>query len=186
MAGANVTKKSLAAALKTLAEDIPFSKITVEDICERCNLNRTSFYYHFKDKYDLANWIFDTEIADLSAEFLADLERGYPDDWDMYLKLCRYLYDNRGFYSSALQVKGQNSMIEHFRELFRPILRSRLELVMGGQPVQAFHVEFFADAFLCAIERWITGKDGLRPEEFVGLLRSCVSVSRFFSDEDGV
>ena len=24
-------------------------------------MNRKSFYYHFKDKFDLVNWIFDVE-----------------------------------------------------------------------------------------------------------------------------
>ena len=186
MAGANVTKKSLAAAMKELAEEIPFPKITVEDICEKCGLNRTSFYYHFKDKYDLANWIFDTEFLGVAEACLAEQERGGLDEWALYYKLSDYLYENRGFYSNALQVKGQNSMAEHFRELCRPVLRARLKQVMGEEPVHTFHVESFTDAFLCAIERWITDKDCMAPEKFVELLRSCMNVGRIFSEQDPV
>lgn len=180
MAGANVTKKALAAAMKALADEIPFSKITVEDICERCSLNRTSFYYHFKDKYDLANWIFDTEFADIVGS--GDIHERTSDgmDWQLYYKLCAHLYANRGFYSSAFRVKGQNSLSEHFRELCRPAVRGRMEQVMGGRPVHSFQVEFFTDAILCAIERWITDKDCMQPEEFVALLRSCLDVSGIF------
>lgn len=57
MADSNITKRALAAALKELMEQKPFSKINVADICEKCGMNRKSFYYHFKDKYDLVNWI---------------------------------------------------------------------------------------------------------------------------------
>ena len=58
MADSNITKRALAAALKELMEQKPFSKINVAEICEKCGMNRKSFYYHFKDKYDLVNWIF--------------------------------------------------------------------------------------------------------------------------------
>ena len=62
MADSNITKKALAGALKELMDTKPFQKISVSDICERCQMNRKSFYYHFKDKYDLMNWIYDTEF----------------------------------------------------------------------------------------------------------------------------
>ena len=64
MAESGVTKKVLAYALKNLMETRPLNKITVGDICEACDMNRKSFYYHFQDKYDLVNWIFYTEFFD--------------------------------------------------------------------------------------------------------------------------
>ena len=66
-ADSNLTKRALAAAMKELMEQMPFSKISVSDIAEQCGMNRKSFYYHFKDKYDLVNWIFDMEYLQLSS-----------------------------------------------------------------------------------------------------------------------
>ena len=34
----------------------PLSKITVTDITEDCGISRMTFYYHFKDIYDLVEW----------------------------------------------------------------------------------------------------------------------------------
>ena len=34
----------------------PLSKITISDITEDCGINRMTFYYHFKDIYDLVEW----------------------------------------------------------------------------------------------------------------------------------
>lgn len=65
MADSNITKRALASALKELMNEVPFKKISVADICEKCDMNRKSFYYHFRDKYDLVNWIFDTEAITL-------------------------------------------------------------------------------------------------------------------------
>ena len=73
MADSNITKLALSNALKELLEEQSFEKISVSDICERCGMNRKSFYYHFKDKYDLVNWIFDTEFIVLMQEHKAKM-----------------------------------------------------------------------------------------------------------------
>ena len=88
MADSNITKRALATSLKELMAEQPFDKINVAQICERCNMNRKSFYYHFKDKYDLVNWIFDTEfIALLKNE---NLSTNYKERWAFIEKTCRY------------------------------------------------------------------------------------------------
>ena len=52
----NITKKALEASLKHLLLQKPLNKITVSDIAEDCGINRMTFYYHFKDIYDLVEW----------------------------------------------------------------------------------------------------------------------------------
>ena len=58
MAQSQSTKQVLAQALKQLMEKKTLKKITVGDICTLSGMSRKGFYYHFHDKYDLANWIF--------------------------------------------------------------------------------------------------------------------------------
>ena len=62
MADSNSTKSALADAMKKLMVCKSFAKISISDLCEECGLNRKSFYYHFKDKYDLVNWIFYVDL----------------------------------------------------------------------------------------------------------------------------
>lgn len=86
MADSNITKNALAAALEELMGEKPFDKIKISDICDRCGMNRKSFYYHFRDNYDLVNWIFDNE-------FFQEISRlGYCADKQLLLKLCDYFY----------------------------------------------------------------------------------------------
>ena len=95
--------------MKELMAERPMEKIRIGDIVERCNMNRQSFYYHFKDKYDLVNWIFYTE-------FFADIQRSFDKPgWELIEGMCQFFYDNRVFYTNALQVRGQNSFSEYFR-----------------------------------------------------------------------
>ena len=43
------TKLAIAYAFKELLLEKPFDKITVNDIAEKCEMNRQTFYYHFHD-----------------------------------------------------------------------------------------------------------------------------------------
>lgn len=47
----------------------------------KCGMNRKSFYYHFCDKYDLVNWIFDTEFSEI---------RNRPDHIANLEDICEY------------------------------------------------------------------------------------------------
>ena len=50
------TKRALEASLKHLLLQKPLKKITINDIAEDCGISRMTFYYHFKDIYDLVEW----------------------------------------------------------------------------------------------------------------------------------
>ena len=50
------TKQAMADSLKRYMEVKSLSKITISAICEDCGINRKTFYYHFKDIYDLVEW----------------------------------------------------------------------------------------------------------------------------------
>lgn len=165
MADSNITKRALAASLKGLMLEMPFEKINVTQICDRCDMNRKSFYYHFKDKYDLVNWIFDTEFITLFKD--EHLGHNYKDRWVLLEKICQYFYQNHGFYRKALQIKGQNSFSDHFREYIRPFLIKRIFGIFSQEQPDDFTLDFFTDAVLCAMERWLQTKECMPPEQFV-------------------
>ncbi len=172
MPDSNLTKRALAAALKELMDEMPFEKIQVAHICERCGMNRKSFYYHFKDKYDLVNWIFDTDF--ISFTHTLSSVTGYDERIEIVKEICCYFYKNRKFYSKALKIEGQNSFSDHLWEYCRPILKLRLARLVGESDVDDFAVDFFTDACLCAIERWMQEKDCMPPEQFVDRLKALV------------
>ena len=165
MADSNITKKALAGALKALLEEKPFEKINVGDICERCEMNRKSFYYHFKDKYDLVNWIFDTELIGIVHD------KVYEDVWEAMTVMSNYFYENRNFYRKALCITGQNSFSEHFQSLLFPVIQSRLRDILNEKEVMEFQVTFIVDAIVMAFQRWIVDNGTISPEKFVNQLK---------------
>ena len=53
---ASFTRKAIMAAFVTLLNEKPLDKITISDIAADCGISRMTFYYHFKDIYDLVEW----------------------------------------------------------------------------------------------------------------------------------
>ena len=54
---ANTTKLALEAALKKELLMKSLDKITINELAEDCGISRMAFYYHFKDIYDLVEWV---------------------------------------------------------------------------------------------------------------------------------
>lgn len=161
MAGPDLTKKALATAFKVLVKEQGVEKVTVMDLCDSCGLNRKTFYYHFKDKFDLAEWIFREEcIEGMKQEELTD-------EWGFVTHICNYFYQEKDFYSKLLRYSGQNSFRQYFRGFMFDALASALAstgamqiIENSGEPqseaVKDFYLHFVGDAVLLAIFRWLT------------------------------
>ena len=77
--------------MKKLLLEKPLNKITINDITEDCGVNRMTFYYHFKDIYDLVDWI----LAEDAAKAMEG-RRGFGTWSEAYLDVLhqveQYLY----------------------------------------------------------------------------------------------
>lgn len=47
------TRKVLKESLISLLKDKPISSVTVKEICELADINRSTFYTHYNDQFDL-------------------------------------------------------------------------------------------------------------------------------------
>ncbi len=54
------------------------------------------------------------------------------------------------------------------------IISSDMEEFFGQDDALAFYVDFYTDAFLCAIKRWLLDKECIPAEEFTRMLKSCL------------
>lgn len=103
------TKRALEASLKNLLLQKPLDKITINDIAEDCGINRMTFYYHFKDIYDLVEW----SCAEDAAKALAG-KKTY-DTWQ------------QGFLQIFEAVKANKPFIMN---VFRSVNREQVELYL--------------------------------------------------------
>ena len=167
MADSNKTKKALADSLKSLIQEKSFEKISISDICNQCFMNRKSFYYHFKDKYDLVNWIFNTEFSEVA------YGKTYTDPMVVLSDICEYFYANKNFYRKALSITGQNCFSDHFRELMLFFITIIFKDFLNVNPVSKFQTDFIADALVMAFQRWILDYPEMTPAEFLEEITLC-------------
>ncbi len=168
MTQSSITKRALADSMKELMNEKSLSKISIKDIVQRCNMNRKSFYYHFKDKYDLVNWIYYTDFV-TSFE-----ENELNSQWSILESICEFFYNNRGFYCNALEVKGQNSFYDYFGEVLSPIIAIEFENIFQDKDKE-FYITFFTDAIRTSITRWLLEGSKIPPNEFVRLMENAAT-----------
>lgn len=156
-------ERSIIEAFTALMCERPFSKISVVDICQKCNINRKSFYYHFRDKYDLMNRKFDMEFPLLSHE--------NKNHEEMFRMMFDYLYENRIYYRKAFLVEGQNSFTEYLQEKLSDCIMS------ASLCKNKFRADFFARGITFATKEWMHSKNSLSPADFYKQLKSCINAS---------
>lgn len=163
------TKKALADSLKALLRTRPLSKVTIADITEGCGINRMTFYYHFRDIYDLVEWICREEC---SAALGGPLDR---ETWqEGFCDLCRYVLENRSFFVNVCNSIGREQAENYLYRVTYSILRSAVDELAGdmliGEEEKKFIADFYKFAFVGVELDWL--RSGLResPEELAGKL----------------
>jgi len=169
MPSPGITKKMIAGAMKEFMTERPLSKITVGDIIRHCEINRNTFYYHFKDKFDLVNWIFYTE-------FVAETHRVEFDSvWGFIDQLTSFFYKNKAFYKNALSEQGSNCFTEYFGDLIKTGIMLPLDDIIEDNQDKDFYADFFIDAFIAAISRWLREGAKIPPETLTELMKKAAT-----------
>jgi AcrR family transcriptional regulator len=109
------TQAALARALIELVGDQELSRITVADVAERADVNRSTFYAHYRDVHELAEAAC-TELIDELIESLSALDRpdkSCEDPPPSLLGFFTHLADHAGLYRSLLGPGGSARVIDH-------------------------------------------------------------------------
>lgn len=177
MERATQTKQQLADSLKDLMKNIPFRKITVQNVTDHCGLNRQTFYYHFKDIYQLLEWIYRNEIFPQS-------DRTDDLDWKKEMRSAiRYALKNKAF----LRNINRSIRRETVEKFLYPIIYQWVTLIaadthcdLSSKPEeQQFLYDFFTNAFVSFLIRWIG--NGMQEDEENLLNKVTLIRSMFYS-----
>ena len=149
---AQTTKRALEASLKKLLLKKPLNKITINDITEDCGVNRMTFYYHFKDIYDLVDWI----LVEDAAEALEG--RQNFETWsEALLDALQRIQDNRVLVLNVYRSVSREQVEQYLYKMLDPLLRMFVE--RENIPVQEedkqFIIDFYKYALVGMVLEWI-------------------------------
>ena len=179
-----VTKRALEQSLKNLLLKKPLTKITVGDITDDCGINRMTFYYHFKDIYDLVEWSC-LEDAKRALE-----EKKTYDTWQQgFLQIFKAVQENKPFILNVYRCVHREQVEKYLQPLVDQLLLNVINEEVAGITVRDEDKQFIAQVysymFIGLMLDWI--KDDMRedPQQIVEklskLIKGSVSValSRF-------
>lgn len=87
------TKKAFESSLAELSKEYPLNKVTVKLLCEKAQLSRNAFYFHYSDINDLVMDIED-RITEEVTGYLEDFRKlGFPDNILATIKALIELFD---------------------------------------------------------------------------------------------
>lgn len=182
MSDSLITKKAIASSIKELMRKKDLQKISVADIVEHCGINRQTFYYHFKDKYDLVNWIYYNEVVS------AVTKSRLHDDWSgVVLDVLTGMKREQYFYINALNVTGQNAFQDYFFDVTKSLLAEIIDVVEENRTIDEedknFIAEFYAYGLVGVTAQW--ARRGMRqpPEEIVQRLSHFITDSTYYAAE---
>ena len=59
------TKKAIIDSVLRLGAEKPINKVTVKDVVNDCGITRNTFYYYFRDIYDVLESVLNAEVGKL-------------------------------------------------------------------------------------------------------------------------
>lgn len=132
----------------------PLNKITISDITEDCGVNRMTFYYHFKDIYDLVDWALEKD-----AEKAVENGLSYETWSENFLSILRQVQDNRVLVLNVYRSMSREQIELYLYRLLDPALKKSIDREAQGialsEDDRQFIVDVFKYAFVGVLLEWI-------------------------------
>lgn len=112
------TKKAFETSLVQLSQELPINKITVKLLCERAQLSRNAFYFHYSDINALIADIENSVIGEVEELLLKLEEMGFPKNVYATVEGLVSIFDRRKDTCMMLFDKTSNSITLRLNQIF--------------------------------------------------------------------
>lgn len=165
------TRKLIQEALVSLILEKRYDKITVQDIIDRANVGRSTFYAHFQDKEDLLA----SNFASYTAQWDTPQEEAEPaasqKSPHILHSLEFFLHANEAyeFHQAMFEGGGAEVMIETGRQHMMTDVQNHLQEIFGEDEKLAMPLpvitNFLAGGLLSVMVWWLKEKRPYPPEK---------------------
>lgn len=150
----NTTKLALETSLKKLLANRPLDKITINDLATDCGISRMSFYYHFKDIYDLVEWIC---VEDGKRALQG--KKTYDTWQEGIYQIFEAVMENRSFILNVYRSVGRDKIESYLHKLTYQLVADVVEEkcvdIILPQQDKVFIAEFYKYGFVGVMLDWI-------------------------------
>ncbi|MBR8642136.1 TetR/AcrR family transcriptional regulator [Streptomyces tuirus] len=174
------THAALQGALIQLVEERDLGQISIADVTERADVNRTTFYDHYRDVHELAEAACTSTIDTLIESLPALDQASAGPDGDPGRSLVAFfenLAEHAGLYRSLLGPQGSARVIDHIRGRIAATTHVRVRMKAGAPPDSVSSTDiphdvpaaFTAGALLGVATDWLQRDCPRSPAEMAAL-----------------
>lgn len=162
------------AALLELMQQMDFEKITVKDICKRAGVNRSTFYAHYTDIYQMLDeneeYLSQGLIDEVEKQKVSACEGSSP-----FLPYLHYMKQHRYFYRVVLQNRKTMPVRKSFAPLWEQLVAPQCRAAgITDEETLLYYAVGFQASVSAVLQRWIE-TDCAKPEsELAAILQQCV------------
>lgn len=156
-------------AFLELLEKKDFEFITVKEICEKAEVNRSTFYLHYETIGDLLDesvqYMFDrlnTYFTDSDIYVMNDIKSADLDD--LYLitpnllkPYLTFIAENKRLFATALLKADSLGLKQSYDKLFTHVLNPILERFRIPENRRKYTLTFYISGIIAIIDEWIKG-----------------------------
>ncbi|NWG05943.1 MAG: TetR/AcrR family transcriptional regulator [Chloroflexi bacterium] len=186
------TRLALRTALLELLKQKNYDDISIEEITERANVGRATFYLHYKDKEDLLLEEF-SEMANERALTLSEIpfSAWFPmDDFSEskaqksvsprpLLMVFQHIKEHSDLYYILLKSSKSSRNVERIRKISTEAIVKFVETKLATDPIPIlfkvpvdFFAAYFSGALLSTVDWWLEEGMHYTPEELTVMFRS--------------
>lgn len=166
------TRKHLRQALMQLIDEKGYDAVTIQDITERADLGRTTFYLHYQNKDELfldhhEGFAEMMQINTISREQLMS-----DDPQAEYVNFLQELYENQDLYRTIIEAKDADYIMRGVAEQLQGNLENSLRKIFTTQPKIPLDIvaRYTVSAQLSLIEWWMTQRNEYSPYQICEML----------------
>jgi AcrR family transcriptional regulator len=158
------TRAALRDALLDLIAERGYEAVTVQDIIDRADVGRSTFYNHYTDKDDLLR----DGFAGLRSILTAAPSAGGSSRQRLRfsLPLLRHVHEQRRLVAALLSHGGRTRVLNHVEDLLTAIVREELDTLGDATTVPSdATATYIVGAYIALMRWWLTDRPDLGPED---------------------
>ena len=167
------TKIAIVKAFAELASAKPIDKITVTDITSRCHISRNTFYYHFKDIYDVLEAMLDLKKELIIREI--EENAGSMDIEEFCMNELNAIISHRDLFYHIYQSAKRQEVKQYVDKACMAIFERLVDILSEGIPAKEkdkrFICRFFRYALSGFMIEWLEGDTQESLEEIINTVK---------------
>ncbi len=170
------TRNRLKQATVDLMLENGYDAVTIQDITDRADLGRGTFYVHFNDKEDIVWTILEESTTDLIERIQVYIPRNTRHKaslFQLYLAVFEYADSNRDLLKMVLGGQGNALLAHRAKEFVTEVVQRQIPPKLVAEAAPGLPVSFVAHyksgSLLEIITWWIVEEEDYTPKEMAAM-----------------